>query len=189
MNRLNIILSNYLVLFLIVLFPALGISQENKSDLDIVNDIHYIASLIEEHKSNYGHYPFAENWINVEKDMVAVPVLINISKYELPENLNYPPPGMSGVVLTTEYFESYLNKSLNRPIIIPRDDRVVKGPNGIVPHFYQFLFDGSNYFISGYLTTDFPNSRKLGYGLYKYEVASIAIPDRKIQKYSEISNK
>ena len=176
------------IIFGVFLFSLHPYAQTPKSDQDRVNDIHQIASIIEEYKKIKGHYPFAENWQNVPDNMVAVPILVHISSYELPEEFRYPPARMSATVITTEEFEEYLSKGLTRPIKLPRDDRPIKSSQGNWPYFYQFQYDGHNYFLSCYLTSALPFSRKLGDKLYKYEVGSIAIPQRMTRKFSDIKN-
>ena len=178
-----------LLILFIALFPSLSYSQSPKSDQDRVNDIHQIASIIEEYKKAKGHYPFSENWENVEKGMVAVPILVHMSSHRLPEQFQYPPPGMSGLVITTEEFEDYLSSGLKRSIKLPRDDRPIKSPQGNWPHFYQFQYDGQNYFLSCYLNSALPFARKLSENFYKYEVGSIEIPRRMTRKFSDIKTK
>jgi len=176
----------------LIILITLGISccasdtPPKKSDRNRVQDIHLIASLIEEYKDALGKYPFAENWENVEEGMAAVPILVHMSNYELPEEFQYPPPGTSGIVLSVEEFENYLSKGLRRQVNLPRDDRPIKTPRGNWPYFYQFQFDGHNYFVACYVNTEMPYTRKLGEGFYKYEVGSIDIPSRKTRRFRDI---
>ena len=157
-----------------------------KTDKNRVEDIHLIASLVEEYKDVLGKYPFAENWENVEEGMAAVPILVHMSNYELPEEFRWPPSGMSGIVLSVDDFEYYLSKGLKRQIKLPRDDRPIKSHRGNWPYFYQFLFDGHDYFVACHLDTELPYTRKLGEGFYKYEVGSIEIPGRKTRRFRDI---
>ncbi len=186
MQKLQMIILASVIILIVVLYPPSSYSQSPKSDQGRVNDIHLIASIIEEYDKTKGHYPFWENWQNVEKGMVAVPILVHMSSRKLPEEFQYPPTGISGLVISTEEFEEYLSKGLKRSINLPRDDRPIKSPQGNWPHFYQFQYDGHNYFLSCYLNSAIPFARKLGDNFYKYEVGSVEIPKRMTRKFRDI---
>jgi hypothetical protein len=50
---------------------------------------------------------------------------------------------------------------------------------------YQFVFDGKDYFISCTLEKATDRTRRLAHGVYKYQLSSTSIPDRKIFKYQK----
>ena len=80
-------------------------------------------------------------------DLIAVPIFCNLSHHTLPERYKWPPLGTSGHMMTAGVFEAYLSDYLMREIILPKDDRPVEKMGKNNPFFYQFLFDGTNYFI------------------------------------------
>ena len=133
-----------------------------------------------------GRYPFAENWQNVPTGMVAVPILVNFSKHELPELFRQAPPLMSAHMKTVEEFERYLSTGLGRKVILPRDDRPFQNRLDPAPHIYQYQYDGHNYFVACYLTKKLPHTNRLDKDLYKYEVGSMAVPYRNIRRFLDI---
>jgi hypothetical protein len=164
--------------------PADEINNRAKTTAEHIKSIHDIAIIIEKYKSVTGQYPFREKWEDVPEGYVAVPISAKLTQYELPEQLKYPPPGISGHVIGSDQLESYLSVGIKEPIILPKDDREIIRDGKVWPYFYQFLYDGQNYFVSCYLDEHHPHARKVDENWYKYEVGSVAIPDRKIHLFS-----
>ena len=160
--------------------------QSRKTDEDRIRDVHQIASLIEEYGAKKGRHPFAERWDTVDQGYVPVPISVHLSSRALPEEFQYPPRGVSGVVIAREELEEYLSRGLGRKIRLPCDDRPIRIGGANWPHFYQCLFDGKDYFVSCHLEKRSPFARELGRGLHKYEVGSVEIPGRQTRLYRSI---
>jgi len=172
-----------------LIYNGCSSSKQLKSNQERISDIHTIASIVEEYKDITGRYPFAENWDNVKEGYSAVPIMAHLSEHGLPERFRWPPPGWSGRVINVDMFEDYLSKQLGKKIKIPADDRPIKIISGIKPNFYQFLYDGKNYFISCEVSEELPFTRKLGPEVYKYEVGSVSIESKKIRRFLDIKIK
>ena len=180
------IIFSFSLLVLFFMSASFCFSASRKTDQDRVNDLHEIASIIEEYNKVNGHYPFAENWQNIARGKIAVPILVRMTIHELPDEFRDPPPGTSAIVVTAEVFEQYLSNGLGRIVALPRDDRPIKRPEGNWPYFYQFLYDGKNYFLFCFLNTPLPYTFRLAENYYQYEVGSIAIPERKTRRFLDI---
>ncbi len=180
-----------LLLFLCLLFfsVSLSISEKGKkTDEDRIRDVHKIASFVEAFKVKKGYYPYEEAYLNPTKDMVPVPRGVNIYYGELPEQYQYPPPGMSGRIFPTIEFKKYMEMVLG-PIDLPADDRPIKFEPPYIPSCYQYLFDGRAYYVSAILKKPNENTREIRPGYYKYQVSSVAVPSRKILKFTDIEHK
>jgi len=151
-----------------------------KTDAQRMEDVRRIAGVIEQYREKTGHYPYAENWENVEPNMVAIPIGVFLSSKQLPAEYRYPPGGRTGAIFTYKEFLEYLRKVLGRALTLPEDDR---DPREWVP--YQFAFDGRNYFVSAHLTQPNEFTRPVG-GAHKYQVGSIGSAKAKVRAYSEI---
>jgi len=180
-------------LFLIALL--VGCSDEDlhakstiKTSGQHIESVHKIASLIEKYKANTGKYPFHENWLSVKEGYVAVPISVKLTNKRLPEEFRYPPPGRSGLVISQLEFEEYLSRGLKEKIVLPMDDREIRQKNGNWPFFYQFLYDGQDYYVSCFLTESHPKARKIDDGWYKYEVGSTAVAIRNILLFDANTN-
>ena len=150
-----------------------------KTDAQRIADVHAIARLVEEFKQKTGHYPYEEAFLNPEPGFAAVPTSVNISSQPLPEQYRYPPPGRSGVVYSREEFLAYFEKELGKVVTLPSD-------SAPPPRLYQYQFDGRNYFVSAVLLEATPDTRQLAPEWHKYEVGSVAVPERRIRRFSDI---
>ncbi|MDY6992790.1 MAG: hypothetical protein SVR94_09340 [Pseudomonadota bacterium] len=178
-NTLNIIVFTFILV-------SSAYAENLKTSKEHIDSVHKIAEVIERFKEKTGNYPFIENWSNVEEGYVAVPISSNLTTRELPEEFRYPPRGVSGVVIPAKEFEKYLSNGLKEKVVLPKDDRKIRSPRGNWPFFYQYLYDGKNYFVSCFLQEKMPNTRRLGRKWYKYEVGSIAVPGKNILRYSDV---
>jgi len=148
-----------------------------------MDNVHQIAAIVENYKAVTGNYPYRENWGDVESTYVAVSISTKLTTEELPEEFRYPPPGVSGAVISSNEFEDYLSAGLNKKVVLPKDNRRIKRDGRNWPFFYQFLYDGEHYYVSCFLQEDHPKARQIGRNWFKYEVGSIEIPNRKIHKF------
>ncbi|MDC0936728.1 hypothetical protein OAS39_10615 [Pirellulales bacterium] len=154
-------------------------ARSPKNDEQRISDVHKIATLVERFKEAAGHYPYEEAFLNPEPGFVAVPASVNITRLELPDQYRYPPPGVSGAVFGYQDFQDYLREVLGDDVVLPSD---TEPP----PRFYQYHFDGQNYFVSAVLTSATPDTREVAPGWHKYQVGSTAVPDQKVLRFSDI---
>lgn len=140
------------------------------------------ATIVEQYRQKTGRYPYAENWENVEPNMVAIPIDIFISSKKLPKEYDYPPNGLTGAIFKYGEFLEYLRDVLGKNLTLPEDDRA---PFEWVP--YQVHFDGKNYFVSAHLTRPNAFTRPL-YNAHKYQIGSIGNDKAKIRAYPEIKH-
>lgn len=174
------------VLLLLILAGCNSKTEQtgSKTDADRIRDVHYIAELVEQYKEKTGSYPY-HNWFeNVEEGHVAVPVSVNITDQTLPEQYRYPPLGVSGYVDSTEEFLKDLRYVLGNKVNLLYDDRPVVYKPPYIPTFYQFLYDGENYYVSAILTKPSQYTRELRKGYYKYQVGSVEDKELKIRNYT-----
>lgn len=173
-------------LLLIVLFFCLGCQFQVKpddkrivveTDQDRINEIHQIAAIVEEYKEKRGCYPFSERWRQVKPGYCATPIYIIITDQKIAEDMMFP-PGMSATSIPKKMFDKYLTEKLGRSIRLPTDSRPVS-----TKKFYQYLFDGENYFLSCILDKSAKLTKQLSADMFKYQVSSTAIPTLKIWKY------
>lgn len=172
-----------LTTFCLFFFPAPVYAQEQikeKTDQERICDIIKIAGYVEEYKRKAGFYPYEEAYLKPEEGFAPVPGSVVIYTGELPERYRWPPAGRSGKVFTLENFEKNLSAKLG-DLKLPVDGRVVNESS--FPTFYQYLFNGEAYYVSAILTKERDDTRTLAPGFYKYEVSSVAVPERKIQDF------
>lgn len=150
-----------------------------KSDAERIRDVHTIANIVEQFKEKTGHYPYEENFSNVRSGYVAVPISVNITDKALPEQYRYPPPGFSGGIIPNDEFLAYLRESLGPNITLPYDDAPL-------PRFYQYHFDGKNYFVSAVLYAPNEFTRMMRENWHKYQVGSVSNPQFKIRLFKDI---
>lgn len=145
------------------------------ADLCRVNAVHEIAAMAERYKEQTGAYPFAGS--------ANVPVEVILSGDPLRGEERFPNPGTSGIVLDWRYFWEEINKvsqvSPRVPVDPPRT-------GAHAPNYIQYYTDHKNYFVAASLDHPTDNTRKVGQHYYKYEVGSIAIPEKKIRNFKEI---
>ena len=139
-----------LVPLLVLLLCPAPLAAERKTDADRIADVHAIAALAERFMEACGHYPLADMYGNV-------PVAVHLSEHPLPLDHQYPPRGVSGSVRTAEEFEEYIKDTLGPETEIPRDDRPVHA----IPHYYIYLFNGENYFVSAVLERPTEHTRNV----------------------------
>lgn len=163
--------------------PAAGRSAETpgtpKSDADRIADVHAIAGLVEDVKQKTGHYPYEEAFLNPEPGFEAVPALVIISRQPLPEQYRNPPPGVSASVYSYDEFLAYLKETLGHDVILPCDSEPA-------PRFYQYQFDGHNYYVSAVLIAATSDTRQLAPKWHKYQVSSASAPEKKILRFVDI---
>lgn len=149
------------------------------TDVQRISDVHAIARIVEYFKGQTGHYPFEEAYLQTSPGSVAVPATVLITRHEVPEQYRYPPPGVSGTVFLYDDFAEYLSQKLGEAVKLPSDSEAA-------PRFYQYHFDGQNYYISAALFEPTETTRQVALRWNKYEVSSTSVPARKIRRFSEI---
>lgn len=154
-----------------IALPRMEESYQKWADCTRINDIYYIAGLIEEFKQKKGYYPLAEDYEEPDAEgWVSVPVMVNITHRELAEQYLHMPGNMSGRVAPTTEFVEELTQVLGRKIEIPSDPQNVPT---FAPNFYQYIaFPNRNYVLSAYLYTSNKNAVELGPHYNKYSVGS-----------------
>jgi hypothetical protein len=167
------------VLLLVVLFSSCTKEKQpttNSADADRIRAVDGLAQLACDFKDATGFYPLEDLYGNV-------PIMVYLTAGPLPDELRYPPPGMSGVAMPPNQFKAYLEDRLGRPVTIPLDDRPpISRPSGVLC-CYQYLFDETDYFVSGVLESPNKMARALPDGHFKYEVGSVAVPESKIHRF------
>ena len=151
-----------------------------KSADEHVQSVRQIGSLLAEYTQKKKSTPFSENWKQVEEGKAAVPIICNLSENKIPNKLAFPPH--SCTLFSADQIESYLSDALGRKIKLPLDDRDLNQRGKVVPVFYTILITKDKFFVSTYLTEPHDEARKLGNNWYKFEVGSIAYPEKKIEK-------
>lgn len=157
-----------------------------KTDAERIQDVHYIAELVEQYKEKTGSYPYHHWFEDVKEGYVVVPVGVNITDQTLPEQYRYPPPGVSGYVDSTEEFLKNLRYVLGNKVNVPYDDRPVVYEPPYIPTFYQYHYDGNDYFVSAILTAPNQYTRELRKGYYKYQVGSTESVKWKTRNYTKL---
>jgi hypothetical protein len=158
--------------------PSATAAAPATTDAQRIADVRAIAALVEEFKRITGHYPYEEAFINPEPGFVAVPVMVIVTSQQLPEPFRSPPPGMSVALYPNEEFSDLLAETLGREVALPSD-------NAPPPRFYQYQFDGKNYFVSTVLESGTPETREMAPGWYKYQIGSTGIPSAKVIRFVE----
>jgi len=156
-----------------------GIPRTAKSDADRIAHVHSIARLVEDFKQKVGHYPYEEAFLNPTPGFAPVPATVNITRQQLPEQYQYPPPGVSGVVYTHDQFRDYLQELLGRDVELPVNTEPA-------PRFYQYHFDGRHYYVSAELFESTSATRQIAPERHKYQVSSTSVPERKILRFQDI---
>ncbi|MCK4913936.1 MAG: hypothetical protein KAS69_05000 [Planctomycetes bacterium] len=178
-----------MALFLFVVFAGCNTDTpqtDPKTDAERIQDVHYIAELCEQYKEKTGNYPYHDWFEDVEEGYVAVPVSVVITDQEIPEQYQYPPPGVSGYVDSVEELLKYFQSELGKKLKLPYDDSPIVYESPYVPKFYQFLYDGENYYVSAILTKPNNYTRELYNGYYKYQVSSVEDKQQKIRNYTKL---
>ncbi len=171
-RRLSQVRSGLLLSLAVVLVCLACQNSPAKTDADRIDDVHALATIAEEFKQATGFYPLADVYVNV-------PVSVNLSNRRLPAHYQYPPRGQSGSVLTVKKFEEYLRKTLGPELEVPKDDRRLDE----LPLFYQYRFNGENYFVAAILDEATEATRTVNDLYEKYEVSSKAVAESKVQRF------
>lgn len=153
-----------------------------KSPDEHVKAVRQIGQVLAEYTQKKGTTPFSENWKDDDPDDDSSPVTIlcHLSDDKIPDQLAYPP--FSCHVMAAKQLEEYLSKGLGRKVALPRDDRDLKLNGRPAPLFYTIQIDEGEFFVATYLTEPHKDARKLGEKWYKFEVGSVAVPEKKIEK-------
>ena len=165
-------------------------SYQRWADCTRVNDVYYVAELIEEFKGKKGYYPLGASYLEPDPEgWVSVPVMVNISHRELPEQYRHMPGNTSGRVAPTSEFEQELSEGLGRTVQVPHDPQNVPTH---APNFYQYLiFPDGHYVLTAYLYTPNDFTTRLGEHYFKYSVGSeeISSPKNRVLKFTTLGVK
>jgi hypothetical protein len=166
----------------ILLLVATAVSSGAKTAEEHVQAVREIGSILAEYTQKKDATPYAENWKedDPDDDQVPVTIICNLSEKEIPDQLAYPP--FSCHVMAPAEVEKYLSKALGRKITLPRDDRDLDKGGRPMPLFYTIQIKEGEFFVATYLTEAHEKARKLGNNWYKFEVGSVAVPEKKIEK-------
>jgi hypothetical protein len=161
---------------------AVAVSSAGKTADEHVAAVRQIGQLLAEYTQLKGATPYSENWKNDDPDDDSSPVTIifNLSKNKIPDKLAYPP--FSCHLMGHKDLEKYLAKGLGRKISLPLDDRDLEHGGRPLPLFYTIQINEGEFFVATYLTEAHKDARKLADNFYKFEVGSIAVPGKKIEK-------
>jgi hypothetical protein len=146
------------------------------ADLCRIDAVHRISKMIETIHERTGKYPF--------QGQTNVPVEVRISQIPLQGEYRYPPPGFSGIVLEWSDLYRELAKDLGSSISIPLEPQTVPAFGHI--NFIQFYMDHSNYWVSANLFKPNVTTRRLADHVYKYEVGSLAVAEKRIRRFKDI---
>ena len=165
----------------VLLVAAFGSSAAQTTD-DHVAGVRQIGALLAEYTRATGGTPFIERWEEDDPDDDTVPVTIicNLSENEIPDELAFPP--FSCFLMEVAELEAYLSAGIGREIRLPLDDRELVHRGRPMPWFYTVQIGEGNFFVATYLAEAHEDARRLGEGFYKFEVGSVAVPERKIEK-------
>jgi hypothetical protein len=164
------------------LIVAVSTSVAAKTPEEHVKAVRQIGQILAEYTQNKGTTPFSENWKEDDPDDDSAPVTIrcHLSQNKIPDQLAYGP--FSCYVMAPKELEDYLSKALGRKITLPRDDRDLKLNGKPAPLFYTIQIDDGKFFVATYLSEAHKDARKLGENWYKFEVGSVAVPEKKIER-------
>jgi len=153
-----------------------------KTPEEHVQAVRQIGQVLAEYTQKKGTTPFSEKWKEDDPndDSSPVTILCHLSENKVPDQLAFPP--FSCYVMPPKELEAYLAKALGRKIALPRDDRELKLNGKPAPLFYTIQIDDGKFFVATYLTEPHKDARKLGENWYKFEVGSVAVPEKKIEK-------
>ena len=159
-----------------------SISSAAKTADQHVAAVREIGQILAEYTQKKGATPYSENWKNDDPNDESSPVSIicNLSKEKIPDQLAFPP--FSCYVMPHNDLEEYLSKGLGRKIVLPLDDRKLKNGGRPLPLFYIVQINEGDFYVATYLTEAHKDARKLGDNFYKFEVGSVAVPAKKIEK-------
>lgn len=108
-----------------------------------------------------------------------MPATALITHQDVPERYRYPPAGISGTVFLYDEFVKHVSDKLGEDVVLPTDSEPA-------PRFYQYRFDGQNYYVSAMLLKPTEATRKVASEWNKYEVSSTSVPARKIHRFSDV---
>jgi hypothetical protein len=170
------------LLSLLISLAMVSTTFAAKTPEEHVQAVRQIGQVLAEYTQKKGTTPFSENWKSDDSndDSSPVTILCHLSKNKIPDQLAYPP--FSCYVMAPKELEEYLTKALGRKIALPRDDRELKLNGKPAPFFYTIQIDDGKFFVATYLSEAHKDARKLGENWYKFEVGSVAIPEKKIEK-------
>lgn len=162
--------------------PAISAIAVAGTTEEKVQAVRLIGQVLAEYTEKKGATPYAENWKDDDPDDDSVPVTIicNLSEKEIPDRLAFPP--FSCHVMEAKELEAYLSKGLGRKVVLPKDDRELNAGGRPLPLFYTIQIGEGEFFVATYLTEEHKDARKLGEKFYKFEVGSVAVPEKKIEK-------
>lgn len=178
MKRLPPIVGTLVVFFVCGLSVVVsgGPLEDYQHDMDIVRlkDIKALGALIEEYRSQSGHYPLV--------GAAEVPNYIFIATKEQKQFIRGKPP-YEHVVTDVKEFIKEMEKGLGRKIEIPFDPqrRPVNKPN-----CYIYMVQGETYTLAVHLHNNYPFARKIKEFYYKLEVSNVPNPNMKIWAYEAL---
>ena len=165
--------------------PKIGFAESRISQEEThIEAVKAIGTLFEEYHREYGTYPYSENWENTEDGFAPVSIVCNLSVNEIPKKLAYPP--YSCALFSPRDVEKYLSKALKRKVVLPKDNRPLKHNNRDIPFFYVILIKENEYYVSCYLNFSHDGTRQLGKYWHKFEVGSVAVPEKKIWEMKKL---
>lgn len=161
---------------------SVAVSPAAKTADERIATVRQIGQLLAEYTQKKGATPYAESWKedDPKDDKVPVTIICNLSEKKIPDKLAYPP--FSCYVMEPKDLEKYLSEGLGRKITLPRDDRALEHNGKPLPLFYIIQIGNGNFFVATYLTEAHKDARKLRDDFYKFEVGSVAVPEKKIEK-------
>lgn len=176
MRKLNLIIIGFLCLALIVFgYKILESNYQRNADAIRINDVHHIASLVEQYHEKTGLYPFAD-----ESKKIGLMISINIDGKSTAETQEAVDP-ISQRTYSYSQFVHELQSVLGREIKVPTDPQKV---SSFGPNWYVYAVQNGNYFIAAHLYHEMPEARFVeSQGYYKYEVSNIEVPEKKIHKF------
>ena len=165
------------VVCLITIYLITDRQYQKQMDPIRINDVHYIASLIEDYHSKTGYFPF-----QLESDKISERIVVNLDG-KLFVNPDYGP--FNDNIYSHYDFVSELSKVLGSDTCVPTDKQ--KHPT-YAPNFYSYVVHDGHYFLAAHLF--WPNLKARFVQIkhnryYKYEIGSISIPEKNIQQFSE----
>jgi hypothetical protein len=152
------------------------------ADAKRVYDVHRIAAMAEAYRALRGYYPLADRVATLDADG-PIPVAVNITNLELDPIYGSPPPGRRGVVLPFEELLGELRAVLGNDLVVPFDPQKV--PTG-APNFYQYMTNGTDYFVSANLNSPTPYTQEIGPRYHKYQVSSTSAPGYAVRRFQDI---
>ncbi len=124
-------------------------------DLQRVGDMLALAEDIVTYRNKTGHYPLAGD------EPQAVMTSIGITDYMPEEGTPYIPK---------KKLEDALKETLGKGIELPLDP--IEGQQGVQLRIYQYATDGQDFYVSAYLESSTPYTRKIKDDHFKLEITS-----------------